>query len=328
MLVVFATPYGLGYPTSESMEPTLSQDDVYILGPAIDVSTGDIVVFDQSGTERGFEEATVHRIVGQTNKGYITQGDANEETDQQLGAPPVTESQITGKVVTFGGEPISIPNSYRIAQTLIENSRLIGVVGVLLVTIPIVRGALSSAKSATRSPTRPLQTRELLTIVTVIVFIGMTLFFFLTPSVHVWTTVATTGETAEQSQVNIPVDESVEKEISFNHSTETDLGVTVPTVQGGDIQSTTYGDDAIAIKMEVGPYNTKGEKEVNIVFYRYPAILPGDWIRTLHSIHPFVASLASSATIIFPIGFVVALLVPNAPMRIVNRLSRMPFKFQ
>lgn len=322
--VVFLTPYGLGYPTSDSMEPTLSQEDIYFVVPATNFGTGDIVVFDQSQTESGLQRSTVHRIVGETNNGYITQGDANERTDQETGAPPVTEKQIDGRVLTIGGQPVTVPNSYQLTEKVIQNSRLIGALGVLLVVLPYLKDMFTS-QLENRDPSRPLQTGEVLTIVPIIVFISLVLFLYLTPSVHVWTAVATTEDVAEQSQINVPINEPVDEEVSLNYSTQTDFVVALPEIRGGTIQSTEYGEGTIDIQMEVGPYKTKGPKETQILFYEYPGILPADWIQTVHSVHPFVACLVVSGTVVFPISFLLLIIMPGGPMRIVYRLKILPF---
>ncbi len=97
---------------SESMEPNLSAGDLVFWRPTTidDVEEGDIIVFS-SGTREG--ELIIHRVVEvrETPEGreLITKGDANDETDQDRGEPPVREEDLLGQPVSFGGWPFHIP---------------------------------------------------------------------------------------------------------------------------------------------------------------------------------------------------------------------------
>ncbi len=55
-------------------------------------------------------ELTTHRVVGETEQGYITRGDANPFTDQDGAEPPVTESQIVAVAWQPSGQVVTIPN--------------------------------------------------------------------------------------------------------------------------------------------------------------------------------------------------------------------------
>lgn len=92
-------------PDTGSMEPTITPDDVVIIyGWGDSPSVGDTILFSTSAEE----QAVLHRIVDETDGGYITQGDANDITDQQDGFEPVDETDIYGTVIG-GDEPITIP---------------------------------------------------------------------------------------------------------------------------------------------------------------------------------------------------------------------------
>lgn len=74
---------------SGSMEPALSIDDMLVIRKGESYGTGDIITF-QSG-----ENLVTHRIVGETEEGFVTRGDANNTND----AEKVPPDQIVGKVV-------------------------------------------------------------------------------------------------------------------------------------------------------------------------------------------------------------------------------------
>lgn len=81
--------YSVAVVASGSMEPALSVDDV-ILNHAQDrYAVGDIITFS-NGTA-----LTTHRIVAETDAGYITRGDANNTDD----AAPVAPQAVVGRVV-------------------------------------------------------------------------------------------------------------------------------------------------------------------------------------------------------------------------------------
>jgi len=74
-----------------SMEPAIPVGGLVVIqtvDPTM-VTVGDVICFKSSGIS-----SVTHRIISQTEDGFITKGDANEEPDLQ----PVTYNQIVGKV--------------------------------------------------------------------------------------------------------------------------------------------------------------------------------------------------------------------------------------
>jgi len=107
------TPSILSYVTSKSMEPTLHVNDYYFIVPKsiTDFKLGDIVVF-RSENQGYF----VHRIIEDTQSGFITKGDNSPVTDQQSGEPVVTENKIIGKVLTYRGTPLVLPGLWKVTR--------------------------------------------------------------------------------------------------------------------------------------------------------------------------------------------------------------------
>lgn len=108
---VLGTPVLLGYVETGSMEPTLEPGDGFVAVPSAvsgDVERGDVIVFRAEELQGG--GLTTHRVVGETQRGYVTQGDANPFPDQDGGEPPVKEGQIVAEVLQVGGEVVVIPN--------------------------------------------------------------------------------------------------------------------------------------------------------------------------------------------------------------------------
>jgi len=103
-------PALLGFVTSGSMESTLNEGDGFVAIPAAvtdEPEPGDVVVFRAEQIQGG--GLTTHRIVEETDRGYITKGDANPFTDQDGDEPPVKSEQIVAVVWQPGGEVLAIP---------------------------------------------------------------------------------------------------------------------------------------------------------------------------------------------------------------------------
>lgn len=108
---VIGQPVLLSYVTSDSMEPTISEGDGFLVVPdaiAGSVDEGDVVVFE-SKTLEGDGGLTTHRVVDETGEGYVTMGDGNPFTDQSNEEPAVKDAQIVGKAVQIGDDPIVVP---------------------------------------------------------------------------------------------------------------------------------------------------------------------------------------------------------------------------
>jgi len=103
-------PVLLSYATSGSMEPTIGADDGYVVVPveiAGPVEEGDVIVFRAKELHGG--GLTVHRVVDETERGYITKGDANPFTDQDGDEPPVKDAQVVGVALIAGDSVVTIP---------------------------------------------------------------------------------------------------------------------------------------------------------------------------------------------------------------------------
>jgi len=103
-------PILLGYVETGSMQPVLEPGDGFIAIPS-DIAgspdIGDVVVYRAEEIQGG--GLTTHRIVGKTEAGYITQGDANPFPDQDGVEPPVSRSQIVAHALQVNGNVVVIP---------------------------------------------------------------------------------------------------------------------------------------------------------------------------------------------------------------------------
>ena len=74
---------------SGSMSPEIEVNDVVIIRSTGDYAVGDTVTYESGGT------LITHRIIDVTERGYITQGDANNAPDIDI----PTDSEVVGEVV-------------------------------------------------------------------------------------------------------------------------------------------------------------------------------------------------------------------------------------
>ncbi|WP_226481109.1 signal peptidase I [Natrinema amylolyticum] len=116
---VLGIPIGLGYVETGSMEPTIDAGDGFVAVPSAvagPVEEGDVVVYDAQEIEGG--GLTTHRVVEETEHGYVTRGDANPFTDQDGGEPHVTDGQIAATALQVNGEVVTIPHLGTVAMAV------------------------------------------------------------------------------------------------------------------------------------------------------------------------------------------------------------------
>jgi len=127
-------PVLLGFVVTGSMAPTLEPGDGFVAVPpafAGEIEEGDVVTFDARELEGG--GLTTHRVVGETEEGYVTRGDANPFTDQDGPEPPVQDAQIVAVAWQLDDEVVTIPRLGTVAMAL---QGLVGALVGLLGSVP------------------------------------------------------------------------------------------------------------------------------------------------------------------------------------------------
>ncbi len=112
-------PILLSYVETGSMAPTMNPGDGFVaIPPAIagSVGVGDVVTFRAEEIQGG--GLTTHRIVDETERGFITRGDANPFTDQDSDEPPVRPQQVVAIAWQPGGSVLVIPHLGTVVSTL------------------------------------------------------------------------------------------------------------------------------------------------------------------------------------------------------------------
>ncbi|MFB1064757.1 signal peptidase I [Natrinema sp. H-ect4] len=328
-------PILLGYVATGSMEPTMDAGDGFVSVPSAvtgDVEEGDVVVYQARELHGG--GLTTHRVVGETEEGYVTKGDANPFTDQDGGEPHVTDGQIVAKAWQVNGEVVTIPHlgtavmgiqgittgAYETVAPIIgltttaSNNGL----GAMLVAIGVAMlgfGTVFERLGPTRRETSRRRSRE-----NVIAFwtaLGLVLLVFVTFStaamvVPSGTTeyglVSTTspnddpqvvapGETAELTRM---IDNAGYMPIVVVHEARSGSINADPASQTIGIRDS--GETTVTLSAP----DEEGEYTRHLGEYRYLSVLPPSVLVWLHGIHPFAAIAAVNGVIV---GITVAIVL-------------------
>lgn len=301
-------PVLVSFVTSDSMSPTLETGDGFVAVPqalAGDVSEGNVVVFEAE--EVGGGGLTTHRVVGETDEGYVTKGDANPFTDQDGGEPPVTDDQIVATALQIDGWVVTLP-SLGTGIVLVRNALLallaalgalvgidsldspgaVGLVfvlaGVLLFTASLVGSGGKTPtrrRSRSRSPDR-LDQKHVALFLLVVVLLPANAVMLSSADEHRLVAESVPGG-----------DDRLEGEIvASNGGLVTMVVVFEPVDPQLTMDSTTLalgaGDsDAATLSAPAPP---PGEsREYVVTEHRYLGLLPSGMLVTLHEVHPLLA---------------------------------------
>jgi signal peptidase len=346
---VLGQPMGFSYVETGSMEPKMQPGDGFIAVPSAvagDVEPGDVVVFDAVNLNDG--GLVTHRVVEETERGYITRGDANPVTDQDGSEPPVQEGQIRAKALQVGGEVVVIPglgsavlaigaaveSVQRALAGLLGTRALLGSQGLAYILLGfgtityVIASLVESSDDRRRSRDRSRRV-EMLSPMTVIAVMAVALVLLLTASMLVpagpqqFQFVSSQSDAAGPGVIQQGTAENVTYRIPSNGPLPvvtvlepTSEGVTItPTeryVAGGRTENVTI---TLQAPPETGAYTR------TIHEYRYLAVLPEGVILALHDAHPIAPLLAINGMIGTLFVLVAVLLVGFDPIRL-NRGRR------
>jgi len=318
-------PILLGYVATDSMEPTMDAGDGFVAIPsplAGDVSEGDVVVFEAEQLHGG--GLTTHRVVGETDRGYVTRGDANPFTDQDGGEPPVSDQQVVAEALQINGEVVVIPNlgtavmglqsGVSGAQSTLASAVGVGgglggsQVGGLLVALGLVflgAAAVSGARGGVRDLRRSTDRPSVVAAWSVAGTVVLLLVLFATAAMVVPSGTTQYGiVSAEQ-----PNDDPLVIESGGSSTVE------YPVTNGGVLPVVVFletGDGAVAEpdRLRVGAGGevasgitlnapaSEGQYDRSVTQRRYLLLLPPGLIAALHAIHPTLALLAVDAVVV------------------------------
>ncbi|WP_049984287.1 S26 family signal peptidase [Halorubrum sp. BV1] len=346
-------PILLGFVLTGSMnaEPaTMAPGDGFVAVPpslAGDVEEGDVVTFEARELQGG--GLTTHRIVGETDEGYITRGDANPFTDQDGPEPPVRESQIAAVALQLDGEVVVIPKigllvlgmqeAFSIGASALSGMPGLGgladgdvgtsmvAVGLLLLAYSVVAEMVGGERGrpdrSERSRSRRSETSAVLVLVVILLLITVPATASMVVPSGTNDITIVSSQTPSGNPTVIERGGSVEYTYNFTNdgfvpriavveaaSTGVDVSHSALVAGRGETASSTV---TIHAPNETGAYvRSVGE-------WQYVQFLPASVILALHAIHPFVAVAAINAVIVVIVTAVYVVAVGLEPFRFRDR---------
>jgi signal peptidase len=337
-------PILLGFVVTGSMSPTLEPGDGFVaVPPALggDIEEGDVVTFDARELQGG--GLTTHRVVGETDEGYITQGDANPFTDQDGPEPPVQESQIAAIAWQFDGEIVVIPYLGTVAMalqgfvaalvTLLSGvpgagavadgdigSLMIGA-GVLLLLFSFVSDLLGSEKrdksERSRSRGGSMRASVVLGVILLLILVPATASMVVPSGTNDVTIVSSQSPSSNPTVIERGGNKTLEYNITNNGYIPL-VAIIEPASSGVEVKETTH---VVRRGESAGTTATLYAPDETGVYYRgvserqYIGILPVSLIFALHTTHPWVAILTIDAVIAAFVTGIFALAIGFRPLR-------------
>lgn len=281
------SPLWIGYVNSDSMEPTIGVDDGFLVEGVGGVEEGDIVVFwsPQRGTY------VTHRIVGETETGYVTQGDNNPSTDQKSGYSYVQDEEIAGEVVTVGGRVLIIPAMGVFFQYVRDNLFLV------LGGIAVVLFVLDSSEES-RNVRSNLTERDVVLPIFLAALVAGTGFVVAGAQTQQYEFVAKDPGSAGPNELAVgePLNSTFVVTKKYPN-----VSRTVVSTEGATVVNRSRNASAVTVTARVPPPSDTGVHTVEMSVYRYPLSLPPSVVRGLHSVHPFVAAVVTVSSSMLPL---------------------------
>jgi signal peptidase len=293
-----AAPVVVTSPATGSMQPTAPTDSLVVVVDT-EPEVGEIALFESPEADR----PVLHRIVGTTDDGrFLTQGDANEGTDQRAGAPPVATDDVYGTVPAPFGHPFVIPYLGRLVTNPVLFGGIWGLVGLSLLYSTTGGETIRETVAAV-----PLRIH--------VVTLGLVVLVVL-PAAVLWA--PATSSTYILTTATAPADDpSLVRPGETGHRT---VVVSSPVMRGlhnsvhvsGELHVTATdprpASDSVGVTVANRPASEPTVHRGTVTVYSYPAVLPASVVATLAAVHPGVAAFATATVLgggIILLGFVV-----------------------
>ena len=330
-------PILLGYVATGSMEPTMDAGDGFVAIPSALAGSpgeGDVVVFDARELHDG--GLTTHRIVGETEEGYVTAGDANPFTDQDGGEPHVTDGQIVAVALQVNGEVVTIPHLGTVVMAVhgaLESAvgalaSAVGVtaavdgegVGAWLIGVGVAMLGLGFLLDVLGTPARDTDRRtarenviaiRVVLAVVLIVLVTLATAAMVIPAGVTEYGVVSTADPTDDPQVLAP-GESGELTRTVENTGLIPTVVVLEPASGGvavDPERVTVGSrSSVETTVTLTAPETEGESVRHVSEHRYLAVVPPSVLGLAHDLHPLVAITAVNGVVVaVAVGLVLAL---------------------
>lgn len=205
-IVLFSifSPVGMASVTSDSMDPTLQQDELFLYydSSLSQSSVGDIIIFEGDHVESSYQDQYTHRIIDITEQGYITRGDNNPVSDQKMGSEPIVESEVHYKVLDINNDPITISIGYDFFNLIVENSIYIAIFFIFVALLDYYNTRRN--KTTYKENRNIIQSKKLFLSMFIVIFSLVFIFMYIgaTQTVQVVVTEHGNSQTLEVSSEN------------------------------------------------------------------------------------------------------------------------------
>jgi signal peptidase len=283
-----ASPVVLTSPATGSMQPTVATDSL-VLVVDTDPEVGDVALFQSPDHDR----PVLHRLVGTTADSgtFLTQGDANDRTDQQTGSPPVAPDRIYGTVPTVFGYPLAIPFLGRVLTNPVLFGGIWGLLGLSLLYS-------TSGGEMVRESVAAVSLRVHVLVLAVVVVIALPIAVLGVPATsqtHILTTTTAPADDpslvrpGETGRRTVVVSSPVMWGLHHSVHVSGDLHVTATESRPRS--------NTMAVTVANEPARAPAVHRGTVTVYSYPAVLPAGTIGTLAAVHPGVAALATASVL-------------------------------
>ena len=341
---VLGQPVLLGFVTSGSMEPTIGTGEGFVAIPADvagPVEEGDVVVFRAKEIQGG--GLTTHRVVEETERGYVTKGDANPFTDQDGGEPPVSEPQVVAVAWQPGGTVVAIPGvgavitgtqdtltaGQRQLAALVGERSLLGTQGIayLVLGLSVVGYLLDLYLSDGRGRTRDEGRDTGVSVRLVVAMFSAAIVLSATAAMVVPAGPQTFGVVSAES--DSPGPRVIEQGTSESTRYTTPNGGFVPVVRYVEPvddrvsveprEAVVPGRSSVNGTLTLSAPPETGYYRYHVVEHRYLLVLPPSVIRSLYLVHPWLPVVAIDALLGGSFYLLGAALVDTGRVRRRNR---------
>lgn len=309
LLPIGVFPVDFISPVSGSMEPTVSESDVIIITSTSEASVDDVVLYHSEDHSM----PVLHRIVGEDENGFITQGDANSETDQELGFDHLDSEDVIGVAAQYGDDVITIPylgyivgNQFFISLLWI----IVSIFSLIALSSSIDNNKLDSVDYNNGNP------RVAIFFIVLIIIVVFPIVTFATAStIPISITTTEVGHNVDDDSV-VGIGEKAEKQIQIE--SESFIGTEYSIHSSGDIEIIDYHytNGSVYVNVTTDSLEEVGVQNGEITMYVYATPFNQQTIQSLSEIHylipSFISSLAVSLFIILP---TIILLDPEKPIR-------------
>jgi signal peptidase len=344
-------PILLGFVETESMQPSLEPNDGFVAIPSPlsgPVEEGDVIVFEAQELHGG--GLTTHRVVGVTDRGYITKGDANPFLDQDGDEPPVQDEQVVAEALQVNGEVVVIPSLGSAVTRVQEAASTVqlhlgallgtslffgtqGLLNLLVVVCLLAYGFLLVREGRTRDRTRQssrktgMDSRRVVAVITLVLVASVTATMVFGAGTHQLTVESSdsavdgpglqTGESVTET-VDVPNSGLLPVFVVFEPHTE---GIEVTPselrVGGRDIAET-----AVTVTAPAEP----GRVNRVLVEHRYLAVLPESTVHALYQYHAWAPIVVIDALLGIPFYLLGIWLVGTGRIRERSRPRDLPVR--